>query len=98
MNAAKSTNDGVAQTFGAVDSQLARTVGAPFIERVAADRVGKRRQRAATINFGLRAFCFQLVQNAGKFGDLLFIQFQLVGQEPQRPPHAEGTTITAAAA
>ena len=60
-----------------------------LVERLAADGVGERGGGAAPVDLRLRALGLQLVEDARQLADLLLVELELVGEEAQRPPHAE---------
>src|SRR5205814_7207083 len=56
---------------------------------LARDRVRERRERAAMVHRGLRAFRLDLVENLRELADLRLFELQLVGEESQRPANSE---------
>ncbi len=89
MNLAERLQNRVSQLFGALHPAVPRGLGLGRVEGLAAERVGEFGESAAAIDRGLGPLGLQLVENAGQRGHLLLIQFQPVGQEPERPAHAE---------
>src|SRR5438105_7743312 len=80
----------VAQAFCALDAQVAAFLGPGFVELLEAQPVGERGHRAAIVHRRLGAFGLQLVEDLRQLRDLLLVEVELVGEEPQRPPDAEG--------
>ena len=74
---------------GALDPSFAGAAGLAGIERLARHGVGEFRQGPAIVDLGLGPLDLELVQDPGQLGDLLLVQVELVGEEPQRPAHAE---------
>ena len=54
--------------------------------------VGEFRQGPAIVDLRLGPLDLELVQDPGQLGDLLLVQVELVGEEPQWPPDAEART------
>lgn len=73
----------------ALCTQLAALGGLGGVERVAAQGIGERGHGAAAIDLGLGAFGLQLVEDACQLGDLAFVEVEPMGEEAQRPAHAE---------
>src|SRR5579863_2496962 len=91
VDAAEGLGHGVAQALGRRDAQSASLLGTRLVERVLAERVRERRHRSPPVDLALGALDLELVEDAGKLGDLTLVELQLVGQEPQRTPDSERT-------
>src|SRR5262249_26520559 len=77
----------VARTFG----------GLGVVKGRAGDRIREGSGRAAVVYLRLRALGFQVGENSRKLRDLPFLELELVGQEAQRPAHAERAALIAPA-
>ena len=88
MDLLQRLDDGVAQPFGIcirrapASPALAASKASPARASASADTVRRR----STSAWALR---FQLVQDAGQLGHLTIVEAEPVGQEAQRPAHAE---------
>src|SRR5262249_31512924 len=80
----------VAQPLGAAHPHRGRVAGGLRVEGRARDGVGEPGHGASGIDLGLRALGLERVQDAGKLGDLVLVEVELVGEEAERAPDAEG--------
>jgi hypothetical protein len=77
----------------AVHAELAGVAGALLVEGLGPTASGEGGQRAPVIHLGLGALHLQLVEDLGELAHLALVELELVGQEAQRPAHAEATAL-----
>jgi hypothetical protein len=85
----KSASESFLNFGGALNATVTSAFGLGGVESLAGHGVREFRKGTAIVDFGLSPLDFQLIKDPGQFSDLLFVQFELVGQEPKRPPDPE---------
>ena len=95
MDLTQRLDHGRLELLGRLHAQGRALARLALVERRATDGIGERRSGTPPVDLGLRALGLQLIEDARQIADLLLVELQLVGQEAQRPPHAE---LAAAAA
>jgi hypothetical protein len=101
VDPAERPRNGRLDPFVALHALVGRRLDLRGVERVASDGIGERRGRATLVDRGLRALGLELTQDGCQLGNLLLLELQPVGEEPERPPDAEPASpelVTTAAA
>ncbi len=87
-------DEGVAKAAAAFDAALAGRRGLGLVELFAGEGVGELREGAAVVDGGLGPLGLQLVEDAGELHHLLLVEFELVGEKPERPAYTEAAAGT----